>query len=540
MPVSEIKPGMKGYGLTVFEGTRPERFDVEIINVLEKALPKQDMILIRVSGHGLEESGIYQGMSGSPIFIDNRVVGALAYGWSFTKMSIAGVTPIKDMLAELNRPLENSQAVALVEDGSRNFSYRDGQFVPVASPVTVSGLPPSLMGELTDLLKPYHLVPLQGGAGSEPAGKAADLKPGSALGVTMVRGDIDMTAVGTVTWVEGSRVLAFGHPFLNGGEIRFPITSAKILALLPRLSISSKMGVSTGEIGGLVQDRQSCVLGDLRSKVRMVPYDIHVKNRRTGREESLHMEMAWVTNFTTRLMPLLLRAGLDYAEANAGENTAQCAIEVTFKGYPPFVLKNTYFNNRGPFNKMMVLPLIKMIYNPFEKVEIESLKISVDVDPQIRIAIIKRMWMEEDEISPGGTGRLHVVLAPFGSDEVEKVVEVRIEENAEPGMNVMLGAAGGMVVLPPVAPPVDFPGIMKIFKSLYKFTDLVVVQQLSSTGARIEGYYMPDLPPAAIRILGTPNSTGPMITSDFRMTPVHTDWVILGQAALQVKVGQKY
>jgi hypothetical protein len=147
--------------------------------------------------------------------------------------------------------------------------------------------------------------------------------------------------------------------------------------------------------------------------------------------------------------------------------------------------------------------------------------------------------MEENEIERGGIGRIHVVLSPLGSREVEKIVEVPISEDYEPGTKVMIGAAGGNVVVPPVAPPVDFKGVIRVFEAFYKSTDLVVVQQMATTGARVEGAFMPDLPPSAVRMLGALNTMGPMIQSDFNMRVIPTEWVILGRASLQVQVAQK-
>jgi len=536
MPVEEIRPGMKGYGLTVFEGTKVERFGVEVVDVLKKAMPKQDIILVKLSGHGLEESGIYQGMSGSPVFIDDRLIGALAYGWAYTKVSIAGVTPIENMLEVMERPVAKPIDVA-ANDANDGVKYKDGRIIPLTTPVMVSGIPAAVMDDLSDFLDDYNMNPIQGG-GAQEGVSTGPFRPGGAMGVTLTRGDISMHAIGTVTWVEGSRVLAFGHPFLNGGEIRFPVTGAKVLALLPRLSISTKMGLATAEAGGLVQDRQACVVADTDYRASMVPFRITVINEKTGKEENFNIEMAWETRFTSRLMDTLLRAALVYAEAHAGENTAETVVEAKFEGYPPVTLENTYFNGRGPFNKAMLEPVRRMLYNPFEDVRLESLKVRARITPDIRIAVIKRLWMEEDEIPPGGVGHVHVVLEPFGGEETERVVEVRISGNAAPGSRVMVGAAGGMSVIPPAARPVDFKGVMRFLESLYKATDLVVVQQTGTTGASIEGEVMPDLPPAALRMLGAPNVTGPIIRGDFGMTPVSTGWVILGKAVLNVRVAK--
>lgn len=539
LKVDDIRPGMKGYGLTVFNGTEPERFDVEVIDVMKRALPKQDIILVKVAGHDLENSGIYQGMSGSPIFIDGKIMGALAYGWSFMKAPIAGITPIESMLAELDRPSSPKNIAKSDSDKIAALPYKEGQLVPVASPVMVSGFSPSMMKNISDILEPYNLVPMQGGGAATTGTAKIELKPGSAVGVQLVRGDMEMSAIGTVTWTQGSKVLAFGHPFFQGGNIDFPMFGAKIIALFPRLSISSKAGIVTEEVGSLVQDRQSCVIGDIAQRTKMIPFDITVKNNRTGRVETVKTEMAWETSLSTKLIYMVLEQALSYVEAVSHENTAETILEVKFKGYKPLVMKNSYFNGTQAFNKQMLDPVVKLVYNPFEEVEIESMKVTVNVDPTIKIAFVKRLWMEEDEIEPGGVGHLHVVLAPFESKDIEKVFEVPVPQDAEPGTPLFVGAIGGMSIFPPVAPPVDFMGLLDIFDQLYKNTDLVVVQQMTSTGALVEGFAMSDLPPSAVRMFAAPNSVGPIIQSDLKMTPLATDWVILGKGALQVKVASR-
>ncbi|MBI2298573.1 MAG: hypothetical protein HYU66_06405 [Armatimonadetes bacterium] len=256
--LSDVKPGMKGYGLTVFQGTKIEKFDVTVLGVLHAFDFAMDMILIRVENGPCVTKGwgILAGMSGSPIYIDGKLMGALAYGWEFQKEAVAGITPIEQMLAqydpkdprvqtaELHGSLRPDGGVMQVADqvvhevrvlpthaAARQLGAvpRDvGILTPVATPLFVSGLGVGGMKWLDGFLAPYNIVPLQGGAAQVPEDTPAELVPGAAVAVTIGSGDIDLTAIGTVTYVDGDTVLAFGHPFFGFGAVDIPMATASM------------------------------------------------------------------------------------------------------------------------------------------------------------------------------------------------------------------------------------------------------------------------------------------------------------------------
>lgn len=534
MPLDQVKRGMTGIGRTVFEGTKVEEFNVEVIDVLSNAMPKQDMILVKLSGHGLDDSGVVAGMSGSPVYINGKIIGAVSYAWSFSKKPIAGVTPIENMLKELQHPLEQ-QKVARNVVGGTTYKTATGELVPVMSPLMVSGLAPSIMGELAEELAPFYLTPVRAGGRlmNEPS---PDLVPGAAVGVTMVRGDIEMDAIGTVTYRVGDKVLAFGHPFMSGGQWSLPMTGAYIHTILPSLNISTKMASSLAEVGSLTQDRQSGIYGQMGKKVAMVPVDVKVSNPNTGYSESFHAEMGWDAAFSPKALDMIIKSSLLTAEPLLGENTVTANIKIIFAGYKPLTLTNTFYNGQGPYNKAMVEALQRLILNPFEEVRLESFKIDISVDHHIRLAIIKNLWMEEDTVRPGGTVHLHVTLKPFEGKDMDYPVEIEVPQDMNPGEKFLVGVAGGREILPPMPPPTKFADILEQFASMYQSTDMVVIQQMPTVGAVTEGFFLSDLPPSAIRIMGPANSTGSALRQDLKFTPIHTGWVVSGKARLVVTV----
>jgi len=534
MPLDQVKRGMTGIGKTVFEGTKIEEFNVEVIDVLPNAMPKQDIIIVKLSGHGLEDSGVVAGMSGSPVYINGKIIGAVAYAWSFSKKPIAGVTPIENMLKDLQHPVEQRRPGGRIV-GNNTIKTASGEMAPVMSPLMVSGLAPSLMDELEEELAPFYLKPMRAGGGHalEPS---PELVPGAAVGVTLTRGDIQMDGIGTVTYRLGDKVVAFGHPFMGGGQWSLPMTGAYVHTILPSLAISTKMASSLSEVGTLSQDRQSGICGQMGKKAAMIPVEVKVSNPNTGFSDTYHVEMGWDASFTPKALDVVIKSALMSAEPLLGENTVTARMNIVFAGYKPLSLNNTFYNNMGPYNKAMVDIVQKLILNPFEEVRLESLKFDLSVDHHIRLATIKGMWMEEDSVRPGGTAHLHVTLKPFEGEDMDYPVEIEAPQDLNSGDKFLVGVAGGREVMPQTPPPANFADVMEQFASLYQWTDMVVIQQMPTVGAVTEGFFLSELPPSAIRIMGPLNSTGSSLRQDLKFIPIHTKWVVSGKARLVIQV----
>ena len=270
MTVDELKPGMKGTGRSVFFGTEIKEFDVEVVDIMRHVWPRGDMILCRLSGQGLEESGLVAGMSGSPVYIDGKLVGAVSYAWSFAKEPLAGVTPAAQMLEIWNEP-DRSESPG----GSRSGrTARSGGLAGLSAlplPVALSGFTPALAELVGPALKGFDLLPV-GAAGV--LGATADtsaLVPGAAVGVALVSGDVQLSGIGTLTCREGNRILAFGHPMSRAGNVRMPMVGGVIHSVVPSVASSFKLFSPTAPLGTINQDRLAGVGGYIGPVPAMLP-----------------------------------------------------------------------------------------------------------------------------------------------------------------------------------------------------------------------------------------------------------------------------
>ena len=288
--VDEIKPGERGYGLTVFRGRKPERFEIEVIDVLHNFRPGQDLVLVRTPHPLLDKAITVAGMSGSPIYVRGRLLGAYAYGWLFGKEPVAGVTPIRSMLSELRRPLRPEIERALRPLGAPPVTRKpasvekervSNERPQALTPLLLGGMGDAAATMLKQGLASYGFTVLQAGGGARPKGaapsKALAYEAGGAVGVQLIRGDISATAVGTVTHVEGSKVLGFGHPFMNVGQLALPASTAKVIHILAAQDRSFKIAEADPALGALVQDRPSTIIVDSRQQARSIPIQIRIR-----------------------------------------------------------------------------------------------------------------------------------------------------------------------------------------------------------------------------------------------------------------------
>ena len=295
---------MKGTGRTVFRGETVESFDVEIVGLLPRIAPGQDLILGKCTGGPLAQTGILAGMSGSPVTIDGKLVGAIAYSWGFSKEAIAGITPIEEMLSVGARDGSPRRAASRGRDrlGERaRQAPRPGQPRRLLRRSAHGlGRPPCRRHDVDPALGVRHqrasdstritpdltragFLPLQSGAAGSKAEPASSIQPGSAIGVQLVRGDIDMTATGTVTWVDGDALYAFGHPLYGLGDVDLPLTAARVETLLPSLEHSAKIAVPLKEAGAFRQDRASGLFGRLGASPSMVPVRLQITDGSASR-----------------------------------------------------------------------------------------------------------------------------------------------------------------------------------------------------------------------------------------------------------------
>ncbi len=332
MPLSQVKPGMKGRGKSVFQGQTIEDFEVEILGVLENNQPKRNIILARLKGRGLESTGIIQGMSGSPVYIDGKLIGAVAYGFSFSKEPIAGITPIEEMLAVERAPAEPKagavSAPPLRDDlsqaelsetflralASRPDEKASGAAIsPLDMPLVFSGFSAGAFERARAFFAPsgFRAVRAGTGVGQTPAADAPagpSVREGDAVGVQLIGGDLDLSAVGTATYVDGKKILAFGHPLYNLGAVEYGLTRADVIAVMPSLESSFKLATAGPVIGRFTQDRTAGTVGEIGVMPRLIPLNISV---RTGSGDRKDFKLKLVADkFLTPALVNLAVSGL--------------------------------------------------------------------------------------------------------------------------------------------------------------------------------------------------------------------------------------
>jgi SpoIVB peptidase S55 len=554
MPLSAVKPGMVGEALTVFQGSKPEPFKLRVVSVLRNFLPKQDVILIRAEDPRVEHSGIVSGMSGSPVYIEGKLVGAIAYAWSFAKEPLGGVTPIETMLGERARPRRSGKEVLADGWSAPNTAPRPVKAtgaadtgVPHASlaprsdgpaalarglglppagpamatgeprllrasvPLSVSGFTARTVAELADELRPTGLVPLQAGGGRKPGAPAAGrVEPGSAIGVELVRGDMSTVATGTVTYVDGRSVLAFGHPLFGIGEVYLPLVDAQIHAFLPSLAQSFKMSSPLNEVGTLVQDRQSCIIGDLDARSTMLPVDVRVSG--PGVEpRRFHAEVARNRRLTPMLTSLVVGNAIADAEPDVTDMIVTVTSKVGVKGYAPLELRDQIFSPEGVSSRALSMSrglraMGELMFNPFEPIVLDRVDVDVRVEYRRDVAEIIGVSLPGQEVHAGDTVPLRVTLRPYAGPEYVETVPVVIPRTVA-GEVIKIEVASGALVRPDVPQAESLRVYIDNMRKYYGASTIVATVQTADAGASLRGRLIQGLPASAMDTLRPSNQT---------------------------------
>jgi hypothetical protein len=540
MKLSEVRAGMEGHALTVFQGTKPEPFKLKVISVLRNFLPKEDIILVRAEDPRVAHSGIVAGMSGSPVYIDGKLVGAIAFAWSFSKEPIGGVTPIETMLEERTRPRRANEEILVRErkapkgerasaeshdpDPSAPLARRLGlppiappgppgepRLVRAAVPLAISGFSPRTVAEMADELRDAGLVPMQAGGGRKPGPPAAGrVEPGSAIGVELVRGDMSMVATGTVTYVDGPNVIAFGHPLFGIGEVYLPMVDAEIHAFLPSLSQSFKMSSPLHEVGTLVQDRQSCIIGNLDARTSMLPVDVRVLG--PGADPRVfRAEVARNRRLTPVLASLVVGNAIAHAEPDVADMIVTVSSKVGVKGFAPLELRDQVFSPEGVSARSLSLSrglraMGELLVNPYEPVVIDRLDVDVQVQYRRDVAEIVGVALPGVEVRAGDTVPLRVTLRPYAAPEYQEIIPIVVPRTVA-GSTIKIEVATGAIVRPDVPSAETLRGYIDNLRKAYSASSIVVTLQTQDDGASLRGRLIQGLPASAMDTLRPANQT---------------------------------
>jgi len=554
LPLADVRPGMVGQALTVFSGTKPEPFKIRVVAVMRNFLPKQDVILIRAEDPRVEFSGIVAGMSGSPVYIDGKLMGAVAYAWSFAKEPLGGVTPIESMLAERSRPRRvkeetlasngggaGDRAVAGVSEleraefaaygaaggGDRPSALARGLGLPTlvpstsngephliraSVPLSVAGFTPRTFSELEQELRPTGLVPMQAGGGRKRGLPPAPghVEPGSAIGVELVRGDMSTVATGTVTYVDGPNVFAFGHPMFGIGEVYLPMVDAEIHAFLPSLSQSFKMSSPLQEVGTLVQDRQACIIGDLDARTTMMPVEVRVGGP-GGEARIFRADVARNRRLTPMLASMVVSNAIADAEPDVTDMVVTVTSKMNVKGFTTLELRDQLFSSEGVSGRTLsssrgLRAIGDLLFNPFEPVVLDRMDVDVRVEFRRDVAEIVGVSMPGDVVHAGDTVALRVTMRPYAGSEYVEIVPVVIPRSVGGDM-VKLEVASGAQVKPDTPQAESLRGYIDNLRKFYSASSIVVSVQTPDDGASLRGKLLSGLPPAALDTLRPGNQT---------------------------------
>jgi hypothetical protein len=586
MPLSEIRPGMVGVGRTVFEGTRVEEFSARILGVVENVLgPRRSLIVARLEGGPLAETGVIAGMSGSPVYVDGRLIGAVAYSLgAFSREPIAGITPIEEMTdavtfdaprpasarANVEFPMTRDELVAAFRRalaGHRRFA-ESPDHVRVVGPASFAGLGP---GELATTLRPIATPLVMAGfepdvaetlsaafgyAGFTPAGGVAGgrpgempfegpLKPGDAVGVAFVTGDLMLGGTGTVTHIDGDRVYAFGHPMFNLGPTALPLTRAYVYTVLPSLFASMKLSGIGETIGTLLQDRATTIGGRLGALPRMIPITLALRSER-GVNRDFAFSVPRDDLFTPLMTYSALVNTLASYERQAGSATYEVQGQAVLRDRGAVSLDDMFSGGSASIGAAayVAAPLAALAGNVEEEVDIERIDLTIKSAEEPRTATLERVWIDDPRPRPGRTVPLKVLLRTYRGEDILRTVPIDIPAYATGPLSIVVADGARLTQAEQREARASQPArtVSQIVSMVNRARrgNTVYVRLLSaSPGAVVSGELLPALPPSVLGVLEGDRNSGnvaPLRTATLGEWEIVTSHVVSGARTLAVAV----
>lgn len=459
MNVSDIRPGMSGYAKTVIHGNTIDTFPVQILGVMKNSGPSGDLILAKFSGPLIEETGgIAQGMSGSPVYIDGKLVGAVAYGWSFTNSRVGMITPISDMLKLWNVP---------TKEEIRPFNARESSLIPIATPLMTSGFDELSQNWMKEKLPQYNFMPVDtASAASDEA--ALPLEPGSSVAAAFVNGDMKMGAIGTVTYVDNDQIVAFGHPFLKKGSINYFMHNAYIFTVVNNLSSSFKLGSIGAEVGKITQDRGAGIGGQYGYLSPGIPVTIRARDTDTDTDLTKRVKIIEDNELTPVLAATSVYNTVNKTIDRTGGGTATLTYTIrSSNGRDKDITRHNMYYSEDNINEKSIDELYNVLdilkHNEFIDYPVLDINMNVDITQARKSASIVDATAAPVVVSPGDTVYFRVKLHPYrGVDEV-KTMSFTVPKNQPLGDMILEVRGGGVIPLPYL-----------IEKQRYNLTDEIV------------------------------------------------------------------
>ncbi|MCA9751132.1 MAG: hypothetical protein KC591_02995 [Gemmatimonadetes bacterium] len=546
LPLDEVRPGAVAQVRTVLSGTRIEEFDVEILSVVRSTGPGQDLIVAKGIGDRIAHLGVAQGMSGSPVYQDGRLVGALSSTWPFLREPILGITPAEQMAREADWSFAREAHGAVTPGGlgpgspgsraARDLAARLGlpdpmgstagavspgeavpasaarKFESIGAPLMLAGLDPRLSDLAAERFAPFGFTVAEGGTGRTSTGGA--IEPGATIGVRLAGGDVDMTAIGTVTWVDDDRVYAWGHPFFQIGDVEFPLVNGTIHTVVPSDMISFKLGSGGDVVGVCTSDRRSGISGRLGPAPPRIDFDVVLRQR--GDERKWHYEIVRHPELAPQLVGMTAANSLLAREGTQGEQTIRFRQRLELADGRSATLATTFTGNETLSDLVDLLGAATkvLLSNPFEKIEIARIDAEIDAEPGTRATFLTELAVDRERVRPGESVRGTYVLRDWRGEETRHRFEIPLPANARPGRYLLLAAdAQNTEKYESERSPRDFAPrsvdeLLTRIDRLRSTEELYLMLYRRSEGALVDGRPLPDLPPTAQAILGGATRSG--------------------------------
>lgn len=451
MPVSEIKPDMKGIGKTVFHGTKIDTFQVDIIDIVKGESGINHFILAYLSGDKIEESGgISEGMSGSPVYINGRLIGAISYAWEMSEHNLCLITPIQEMLSMFNLPYNYNQVTSSVYQIKNSF-------YPVISPVIISGIKGRSLERLSNSIKKFNIIPIQGvmvnetdqvdlqGVGERSSN---EIQAGSAIGIQLTRGDVNITSIGTVTYREGNKILALGHPFLKKGEVSYLISAVYIYHSLPNIIMPFKLGSPLNLVGRVVQDREAGILAILNSYPPVIPLKIQVTNIDSGLSYQMGIQMVNNYDLLEPLISNITVQAVDNALDRIGAGTAQVEIKIKGKEEGEELYRENMFYSSNDIATKVITEIPEIIdiilNNYFKPVDLTAININIRIDNKKKIGKLEEVILEGSSFKPGDLIKARIKIRPFREELIEKILTIQLPSHLSSGEATLIVRGGDL------------------------------------------------------------------------------------------------
>jgi len=533
-------PGDRGVMHTAIEGNRIEEVPLTYLGVQRNLIgPGYDVHLIQLEGPIADRVGVAAGMSGSPVYFDGKLLGAMAYRFgSLPTEPIAGVTPIGDILrAARTQAAPISATAALVR--------------PIGTPIQISGLASSVRDWVAPQLEELGFRLVAGGGAEGETEPGTELRPGSPVGVALVRGDMSIAATGTVTHVDGETVYAFGHPFLGSGHVEMPMVSASVVHTLADMAGSVKMANVGVEVGAVLEDRLTAIVGRIGHRAQLIPLDVRVHGAAYG-DQQFHFEVARSSTLSPLLAAVTVANALASNVGYGQEVTMLSSGSIRVKGLPPIPVEvaGTSFGGSDPAIGVAVTlqqMLGSLWVNPFAEIEIEGVEITVRVEPQVRRYQVEELHYDRGPIRPGQTLTVHCVLRPYRGETVTRRFDLTVPRDLPPNAKLTLVIGSPDQVDRALGQPLarryrsasDLASVVEILSDLRASNRLTAVLYHPAPGVVSRGVAYTDLPPSAQKLLSArPRSGGTSATrvADLMWTEQVLDGPVDGGVVVRLQV----